>query len=1025
LTVSIFLYSISSMSQCIPETPSNPVTISASGRTVTYSNISLNGGNNFAEVEPGANFTVSFNYNTSSTITSCPGCVTFLYFGVAGAYYHEGLASRQNTKCMGSTYGGQSSSQNTTFTAPNEPGYYYISTRSSWVYRCYQYAISHRNCGNDNIGLIKVGNPTSLTISNSSVINTTSCNGSDGSIDIDVTGGLGCYEYLWSNNETTQDISNLSAGSYSVTITDKNCTETLDFTITEPDPPIIDVPKDIDACNSFQLPVITGSNLVSPAYYTGPNKTGTTYNPGDWINTSSTFYIYDQTSTAPNCIDEEIFTITINPLITPTFTQVDPICNGDVLAGLPTTSNNGVAGTWLPTISNTETTIYTFTPDTKQSGQACAINQTMTITVNPLITPTFTQVDPICNGDVLAGLPTTSNNGVAGTWLPAMDNAATTIYTFTPDASETCAINQTMTITVNPLITPTFTQVDPICNGGVLVALPTTSNNGVAGTWLPAIENTATTIYTFTPDASETCAINQTMTITVNPLIMPTFTQVDPICNGGVLVALPTTSNNGVAGTWLPAIENTATTIYTFTPDASETCAINQTMTITVNPLIMPTFTQVDPICNGDVLAAFPTTSNNGVAGTWLPAINNTLTTIYTFTPDASETCAINQTMTITVNPLITPTFTQVDSICNGDVLAGLPTTSNNGVAGTWLPAINNTLTIIYTFTPDTTQSGQACAINQTMTITVNPLITPTFTQVNTICNGDVLAALPTTSNNGVAGTWLPAINNTLTTIYTFTPDTTQSGQACAINQTMTITVNPLITPTFTQVDPICNGDVLAVLPTTSNNGVAGTWLPAISNTETTIYTFTPDASETCADLMTLEIVVNNIINPINSISVQVNLVSSSFDDNQSIEVIASGGTAPYEYRLENGPWQDSPVFNFITDYFYLVFVRDKTTCNNQTTSVQLINHPVFFTPNNDGFNDIWNIKGLEEQPEAQITIYDRYGKIITIYKPTTPGWDGLYNGNKMPPNDYWFTIEYIDTENIPRVFRSHFSLIR
>ena len=57
----------------------------------------------------------------------------------------------------------------------------------------------------------------------------------------------------------------------------------------------------------------------------------------------------------------------------------------------------------------------------------------MTITVNPLITPTFTQVDPICNGDFLAALPTTSNNGVTGTWSPAIDNTATTIYTFTPD----------------------------------------------------------------------------------------------------------------------------------------------------------------------------------------------------------------------------------------------------------------------------------------------------------------------------------------------------------------------------------------------------------------------------------------------------------------------------------------------------------------------------------------------------------------------------------------------------------------
>ena len=132
------------------------------------------------------------------------------------------------------------------------------------------------------------------------------------------------------------------------------------------------------------------------------------------------------------------------------------------------------------------------------------------------------------------------------------------------------------------------------------------------------------------------------------------------------------------------------------------------------------------------------------------------------------------------------------------------------------------------------------------MTITVNPLITPTFTQVDPICNGEFLAALPTISNNGVTGTWSPAIDNTATETYTFTPDITQPDQACAVNQTMTITVNQ-ITPTFTQVDPICNGGVLGELPTTSNNGVTGTWSPAINNTATTTYTFTPDASQTCA----------------------------------------------------------------------------------------------------------------------------------------------------------------------------------
>ena len=140
----------------------------------------------------------------------------------------------------------------------------------------------------------------------------------------------------------------------------------------------------------------------------------------------------------------------------------------------------------------------------------------MTITVNPNITPTFTQVADICSGATLAALPTTSDNGITGSWSPALDNTATTTYTFTPTAG-LCATTATMTITVNPNITPTFTQVADICSGATLAALPTTSDNGITGSWSPALDNTATTTYTFTPTAGQ-CATTATMTITVNPL---------------------------------------------------------------------------------------------------------------------------------------------------------------------------------------------------------------------------------------------------------------------------------------------------------------------------------------------------------------------------------------------------------------------------------------------------------------------------------------------------------------------------
>ena len=109
----------------------------------------------------------------------------------------------------------------------------------------------------------------------------------------------------------------------------------------------------------------------------------------------------------------------------------------------------------------------------------------------------------------MAALPTTSNNGITGTWTPALNNTATTTYTFTPDAGQ-CATTTTLTVTVNPAVTPAFTAVPDICSGAALAALPTTSNNGITGIWTPALNNTATTTYTFTPDAGQ-CATTTTL----------------------------------------------------------------------------------------------------------------------------------------------------------------------------------------------------------------------------------------------------------------------------------------------------------------------------------------------------------------------------------------------------------------------------------------------------------------------------------------------------------------------------------
>ena len=612
------------------------------------------------------------------------------------------------------------------------------------------------------------------------------------------------------------------------------------------------------------------------------------------------YTVIASTSNCPSLASNSFSILAQLTKTTPTFTQVAQICSGGSFT-LPTTSNNNIPGSWSPTINNTSTTTYTFTPSVGQ----CANTASMTVTVGPPTTPTFTQVAQICSGGSFT-LPTTSNNNFTGSWSPAINNTSTTTYTFTPNAGQ-CASTANMTVTVGPPATPTFTQVSQICSGGSF-ALPTTSNNNFTGTWSPAINNTSTTTYTFTPNSGQ-CASTANMTVIVGPPATPTFTQVAQICSGGTFT-LPTTSNNNFTGSWSPAINNTSTTIYTFTPNAGQ-CASTATMTVTVGPPATPTFTQVSQICSGGTFT-LPTTSNNNFTGTWSPAINNTSTTTYTFTPNSGQ-CAITTTMTVTVGSPTIPNFTQIDQICRGGTFT-LPTTSINNIPGTWSPAINNTATTTYTFTPN---SGQ-CANTATMMVTIDQPVTPIFTQVAQICSGGTFS-LPTTSNNNISGIWSPANNNTSTTTYTFTPN---SGQ-CASTASMTVAVGPPATPTFTQVAQICSGGTFT-LPTTSNNNFTGTWSPAINNTSTTTYTFTPNVGQ-CATTTTMTVSVESPVTP-------------TFTQ---VAQTCSGGTFSLPTTSNNnytGSW--SPAINNTSTTTY-IFTPNTGQCANTANMTVAIYEPI------------------------------------------------------------------------------------
>lgn len=366
----------------------------------------------------------------------------------------------------------------------------------------------------------------------------------------------------------------------------------------------------------------------------------------------------------------------------------------------------------------------------------------------------------------------------------------------------------TSTVTVLPNVTSTFTQIDPICSGDTLT-LPTTSNNGFTGTWSPAINNTATTTYTFTPNAGQ-CGGPTTMTVVVNPSVTPTFDPVGPICAGAALVALPTTSLNGITGAWSPALDNTATTTYTFTPDAGQ-CASTTTLTITVNSTPSPVTPNLnvsytgqcgflsglyiyEGLLNGKasfhlssdttlrisfdgvkwVLWCCSAITSTGFENTNVPA------GLYPPTTGWIPTQCSNGEMTIISDSSF--------ALCVGSTLADAPVVGTNiqwydaATNGNLLPAS----TVVTTGTYYVTQTINGCeSVRGAVTITVNPLTTPTFNAVAPICSGGTLTALPTTSLNGITGTWSPAPNTSTTTTYTFTPD---AGQ-CASTTTLTVDV--------------------------------------------------------------------------------------------------------------------------------------------------------------------------------------------------------------------------------------------
>ncbi len=157
--------------------------------------------------------------------------------------------------------------------------------------------------------------------------------------------------------------------------------------------------------------------------------------------------------------------------------------------------------------------------------------------------------------------------------------------------------------------------------------------------------------------------------------------------------------------------------------------------------------------------------------------------------------------------------------------------------------------------------------------------------------------------------------------------------------------------------------------------------------------------------------------------------VSEAFAETGYVNVEVIGGTGPFFFQLDDNAFQESNVFNQLAFGDHTITVKDNVNCTFISKQVSILGCPKFFTPNNDGFNDYWNIPNYKNFFQVQIHIFDRYGKLIKEITPSSLGWDGNYGGNFMPASDYWFIVDFkqlnLNGELESKKIKSHFSLKR
>ncbi|MDM8004322.1 MAG: hypothetical protein QUS66_15720, partial [Bacteroidota bacterium] len=640
----------------------------------------------------------------------------------------------------------------------------------------------------------------------SAVVTDVKCfGGTDGAVDLTVAGGTLPYSFLWSNGAITEDLTNVAASTYSVTVTDANaCTANASGTVNQPPLLVASASNSGPVCIGDPLTLTGGPNGMSTYAWTGPaGFTSSLQSP--LVSASATLAMagtYTLTVTDINgCTDTETTVVSVNPdntiaLTSPVGTDNQTLCVNNpintitytttgatsaIFMGLP----SGVTGTFAAntvTISGIPTVSGIYAYSVTLAGGCGTAGASGTITVNPENTITLTSAPGTDDQTVCLGTPIVN--------ITYMTTGATgASFTGLPDGMMVSWAGNTVTISGSPTTSGIYSYIINLMGG-----CGTVSETGTI---------TVTPLNTITLSSA---AGTDNQTVCINTLITD-ITYTTTGATGATFSGLPT----GVSGSW-----------------AGDVVTINGT------PIVNGTFNYTVTLTGG--------CGNISASGTINVTPDNTVTLSSAAGTDAQTVC---------INTAIT-NITYATTGATGAGFTGLPA----GVTGSWLAdvvTISGTPTTQGTFNYTVTLTGGCGTALTTGTITVNPdntisLTSAPGTDAQDICIGTALTPITYSTTGatgasvtglplGVTGSWLAdavTISGNPSEAGTFNYTVTLTGGCGNVTAVGSLTVRPdnsiiLTSGAGTDNQTVCMNTALTDITyaTTGATGATVTGLPA------------------------------------------------------------------------------------------------------------------------------------------------------------------------------------------------------